>query len=118
MLVILFMDDYVLIQMAIQMTISLSILMFLILFRPKNTASSNNKEIIDEITFLFMGYFALSFTGAEPDPVKRAYLGRCLVFISSSNITLNLVSLLIDSVKKVINFLRKMAKKYCCKVKR
>lgn len=104
--------------MAIQMSISLSILMFLILFRPKSTASSNNKEIVNEITFIFMGYFVLSFTGAEPDPVKRAVLGRCLVCISSSNIALHLVSLIIDSVKKVISSLRMAAKKYCCKTKR
>ena len=92
--------------------------MFTILFRPKSSAASNNKEIINEFTILFMGYFVLSFTGAEPDPEKRAQLGKCLVFISLSNIGVHLVGLLIDSIKKLIDILRKVVKKCCFKAKR
>ena len=112
------MSDYVLTQMAIQMAISLSILMFTLLYRPKNSTFSNNKEIFNEFTILFMSYFVLSFTGAEPDPEKRAVLGMCLVCISLTNITYHLVDLLIDSIKKIINFMRKVAKKCCCRAKR
>ena len=60
-----------------------------------------------------MGYFALSFTGAEPDPENRAQIGRILVGISLSNIAFHLISLLIDSIKKIIQVLRKAAKKFC-----
>ena len=60
-----------------------------------------------------MGYFVLSFTGAEPDPEKRAQIGRCLVGISLSNIAFHLVSLLIDCIKKIIRVLRMAAKKFC-----
>ena len=92
--------------------------MFLLLGKPQKTAYSNNKEVFNEFTILFMGYFVLSFTGAEPDPEKRAQLGRCLIFISMSNITFHLIFLLIDSIKKLIKFLRNMVKKIRSKCKR
>ena len=100
------------------MAISLSILIFLLLGKPQKTTLANKKEIFNEFTILFMGYFVLSFTGAEPDPEKRAKLGICLISISLTNITIHIAGLLIDTVKKVINSMRKIVKKLNCKNKR
>lgn len=94
-LVVLFLGDFVLVQMSIQIIVSLLILLFLILYKPQKTKFTNNKEILNEFTILLMSCIAMSFTGAETDPEKRAWLGRGLIFISLSNITLHMVGLLI-----------------------
>ena len=90
----------------------------MIQFKPQKTTPENKKEILNEFSILMMSYFVLSFTGAEPDPAKRANLGRVLIFISLSNITFHLSGLLIDTIKKVIGFIRNIAKKCYSKCKR
>ena len=87
------------------------ILIFLIQFKPQKTTPENKKEVLNEFSILMMSYFVLSFTGAEPDPSKRATLGRCLILISLSNIGFHLSGLIYDTIKKVIGFTRKIVKR-------
>ena len=87
------------------------ILIFLIQFKPQKTTPENKKEILNEFSILMMSYFVLSFTGAEPDPSKRATLGRCLILISLSNIGFHLSGLIYDTVKKIIGITRKFVKR-------
>ena len=65
-----------------------------------------------------MSYFILSFTGAEPDTRKRAYLGRCLIFISMSNIIVLLSQVLIDSIRNAIDIIKKVKKRFSRKFRR
>ena len=92
--------------------------MFLLLCRPQKKNLANFKEIFNEFVILLMSYFILSFTGAEPDSEKRAWLGWCLIFISLSNIAFHMIGLIIDSIRKTIKILRKVVKKLCTKRKK
>ena len=76
------------------------------------TKFANYIEILNELSILFLSYIALGFTNAEPDPEKRSMLGRCFIGLSLGNIAFHLVILLFDSIKKVINLVKRVKKRY------
>ena len=115
---IMYMSDYLLCQIALQIAISLIILIFLLLWQPKKNKFENKKEIFNELTILVLIYFVLSFTGAEPDAEKRAMIGRCIIALSSVNIIFHLVLLIKDCILKIIDTVRRAFKWLLSKCKR
>ena len=101
---IMFLSEYLLWQLSIQIVNSLVIIIMLLVWKPLNSTFANIKEVFNEFTILLMSYIILSFTGAESDPEKRAMLGRCLIGLSSSNILFHLIILFVDTIKKTIKF--------------
>ena len=91
---------------------SFAILIYLIKWKPIKTKFANYIEIFNEISILMISYLALGFTNAEPDAEKRSMLGRCFIGLSLGNIAFHLVILLFDSIKKVINLVQRLKKRY------
>ena len=101
---VMFLNDYLLIQLSLQIAISLINLLFLVKWKP---LKSNKKEIFNEVTILFLSYFALTFTDAEPDPNTRSIYGFVYMCLSLQNILVHLILLLINTISNLINFVRR-----------
>jgi uncharacterized membrane protein len=87
--------------------------LYLLLFKPFSVARLNKLELLNELTLTVLTYFMFSFTQYVSDAQEfRQGVGWAFIFFVAFNVTVHFVLMLIDSMRKIIYWIRIQAKKY------
>lgn len=93
-LTIVFMNDYPVLQIAINLNFSLCYLIFLIKHMPMNKKYLNYLEIMNECTLMIVFYECMAFTEFVSEAVTRYNIGWSFVMFTGGNLTVALVALI------------------------
>ena len=88
-------------QLAVQNSISLFIVIYLQWYKPLESRFANNIETFNEMTALALTYFLFCFTDFVPEPETRNDLGSYYNYVSFSNIGVHIVIMLSVSFSQV-----------------
>ena len=105
-----YLEDFLWGQLAIQMMISVSIVLYLKTFKPLDSPFSNRMEVLNECTVIFLVYFLMLFTDFVPDPENRNKIGRYYVRVNILHMIFHLVFLFLATCYK----LKLVCKRYRC----
>jgi len=75
-------------------------------------ATLNRLELFNEICILGVGYHLLLFTDFVPEPEIKYSIGWSAIVLSSLNIVVNLVMILIQTVQLIAAVVKKQIKRY------
>lgn len=87
-------------QLFIQMTVSLLVAGYLVVFKPMNSPQANIIELMNECTILLLTYTNMLFTHYIPEPETRKGIGYAYILIVLANIAVHMVFLFRDSCLK------------------
>ena len=107
-----FLGKYLCFQLLIQMSISMSLLMFLRTFKPLESDHLLRMETFNEFINLILTYVLFCFTSFVSEAETRSQIGYAYIGISLSNISVHLILLIIQTFKAIkLTLQRQFAKR-------
>ena len=82
-------------QLALQMTISYFMVIYLLWYKPLESPIANKIEVMNECTIIVLIYCLMCFTDFVPSPETRSKIGLWYMGISITNVSVHLIKLLL-----------------------
>ena len=107
-----YLQNFLWAQLAIQMMISVVMVMYLKTYKPMDSPFSNRMEVLNECTMIVLVYFLMLFTDFVPNPETRNNIGRFYIGINILHPGIHLIFLFLETCYK----LKLVCKRYrfCC----
>jgi len=90
---VIYLQDFLWAQLAIQTMISVFIVQYLLLFWPLESAFAVKMEVMNECTIVLMSYGQMCFTDFVPEPETRSLIGLYYIGVTVANVLVHLTFL-------------------------
>ena len=107
-----YLEKFLWAQLAIQMIISVFMVIYLRTYKIMDSTFSNKMEVLNECTVIVLVYFLMLFTDFVPSPETRNEIGRVYVIVNILHMGVHFVFLFLATCYKLKLLCKKY--KFCC----